>query len=87
MVACCSACSPWRWRTQVSNWLPTQEPASHLARTIYAAIAILVPLNLAALSLLKERGLASRWGARRMGAILLQAGVVMILATGQPDGA
>ncbi len=62
------------------------EPASHLARTIYAAIAILVPLNLAALSLLKERGLASRWGVRRMGAILLQAGVVMILSTGQPTG-
>lgn len=60
------------------------DAASHFARTIHIAIAILAPLNLAALSLLKERGLATRWGARRMGAILLQAGVVMILANGRP---
>lgn len=59
-------------------------PTSHLARTIHVAIAILVPLNLAVLSLLRERGLASRWGVRRLGAILLQALFVLVLATGRP---
>lgn len=57
---------------------------SHFAKTIHAGIAILVPLDLAALSLLRERGLATRWGMRRLGAILFQAAAVVVLATGRP---
>jgi GGDEF domain-containing protein len=56
----------------------------HMPRTVYAAIAILLPLNLCALALLKERGLSSRWGARRLGAIIMQATAVLALATGRP---
>ncbi|MBX9629168.1 MAG: GGDEF domain-containing protein [Burkholderiales bacterium] len=61
-----------------------EDTGGHLSLTVYAAITILLPLNLGALALLKERGLSSRWGARRLGAIVVQATAVLALATGRP---
>jgi len=56
------------------------------ARTVYIALTLLVPLNLAAFALMRERGTLNGHGALRLGAILLQvavtAGVVM---TGQAE--
>ncbi len=45
-------------------------------RTVFAALCVFVPLNLAALVLLRERGIFSFYGLRRGGAIALQALVV-----------
>lgn len=50
------------------------------ARTIYIALTLFVPLNLAALALLPERGTFNRHGALRLGAILLQAAVTAWVA-------
>ena len=43
------------------------------ARTIFAAVCVFVPLNLATLSVLRERGVFTFYGARRLGSIALQA--------------
>ncbi len=43
------------------------------ARTVYVALSVFVPLNLAALAVLPERGAFNRHGALRLAAILLQA--------------
>jgi len=55
-------------------------------RAIYAAVCVLVPLNLAALSLLNERGIFTYYGARRGLALALQAMLtVWIVASGQTE--
>ena len=43
------------------------------ARTVYAAICILAPLNLLALTVLRERGIFNHYGFRRAGTIAIQA--------------
>ncbi len=45
---------------------------SFAARTVYASICILAPLNLLVLPLLRERGIFNLYGIRRGGAIALQ---------------
>ena len=45
-------------------------------RTVFTALCVFVPLNLAALVLLRERGIFSFYGVRRGGTIALQALVV-----------
>ena len=56
------------------------------ARTVYIALTLFVPLNLAALALMPERGTFNRHGALRLGAVLLQAAVTAWVATaGQAD--
>jgi diguanylate cyclase (GGDEF)-like protein len=47
---------------------------------VYQAVTLLLPLNLAVLALLRERGMLSPSGLIRLSAVLLQAGVV-VLAT------
>lgn len=42
------------------------------ARTVFAALCLFVPMNLAALALLKERGAFNRHGLQRLGLILAQ---------------
>jgi len=54
-----------------------------LQQTVLAGIALFVPLNLAALSLLRERGIFSQYGLRRVGTITLQALLVVWLVTRQ----
>ena len=56
------------------------------ARTVYLALTLFVPLNLAALALMPERGTFNRHGALRLGAILLQAALTAWMArAGQAD--
>lgn len=56
------------------------------ARTVYIALTVFVPLNLAALALIPERGSFNRHGVLRLGAILLQAVLTAWMATaGQAD--
>ena len=62
----------------ISRWLPRDPDAFQLA-------AILVPLNLAAVALLPERGTFTESGLWHWGAVLGQAGAVaVILALGDP---
>ena len=56
------------------------------ARTVYLALTLFVPLNLAALAILPERGTFNRHGALRLGTILLQAALAAWVAmAGQAD--
>lgn len=54
------------------------------ARAVYAALTVLVPLNLAALALLPERGALSRAGWLRLAAVGLQAALTAWLAMAAP---
>lgn len=45
------------------------------ARALFAAVCLFVPLNLAALSVLRERGVFTFYGARRLGSIALQMAI------------
>jgi diguanylate cyclase (GGDEF)-like protein len=54
----------------------------HPARAVYAALTVLVPLNLAALALLPERGPFTRDGALRLAAVGLQAALTAWVAAG-----
>lgn len=56
------------------------------ARTVYVALSVFVPLNLAALAMLPERGAFNRHGALRLGAIVLQAALTAWVATAGPAG-
>ena len=56
------------------------------ARTVYVALSVFVPLNLAALAVLPERGAFNRHGALRLGAIVLQAALTAWVATAGPAG-
>jgi diguanylate cyclase (GGDEF)-like protein len=51
------------------------------ARAVYAALTVLVPLNLAALALMPERGAFSNAGWMRLAAVLLQAACAGWFAT------
>ncbi len=62
-------------------WLQ-QGLAAAPARTVYAGLTILVPLNLALLALLPERGIFNRHGTLRLGVLVLQAALVGWAATG-----
>jgi diguanylate cyclase (GGDEF)-like protein len=55
-------------------------------RTVFGALCIFVPLNLAALVLLRERGIFSFYGLRRGGTIALQALVVAWIVAEQRTG-
>jgi len=56
------------------------------ARTVYIALTLFVPLNLAAFALMRERGTLNGHGALRLGAILLQVAVTAGVAmTGQAE--
>lgn len=58
--------------------------AGNPARGIYIALAVLVPLNLAALAVLPERGALSRDGWLRLAAVVLQAAFTAWLALAAP---
>ena len=55
-------------------------------RTVFSALCVFVPLNLAALVLLHERGIFSFYGVRRGGTIALQALVVAWIIAEQRTG-
>lgn len=56
------------------------------ARAIYLALCIFVPLNLAFLAFLRERGTLNPYGARRLLLLLIEVGVVAALIEGGHDG-
>ncbi|MFH1904923.1 MAG: GGDEF domain-containing protein [bacterium] len=53
------------------------EASMGLGRIVYNAVSILLPLNLAVFSLIKERGIVTIRGLWRMSLILLQASIVV----------
>jgi diguanylate cyclase (GGDEF)-like protein len=55
-------------------------------RTVFGALCVFVPLNLAALVVLRERGIFSFYGVRRGGAIALQALIVAWIVVDQRAG-
>ncbi len=56
------------------------------ARTVYVALSVFVPLNLAVLAVLPERGAFNRHGALRLGAIVLQAALTAWVASAEQAG-
>lgn len=58
-------------------WPGTDQPAHDIARQ---TVALLLPLNLAALSLIRERGLITKAGGARLLSIGAQAALVLLIA-------
>lgn len=56
-------------------------------RLVYHAVALLLPLNLAAIALLPERGSLTPSGLRRWAAIVAQVGLIVLLARTVPASA
>ena len=56
------------------------------ARTIYLALCIFVPVNLAFLSFLQERGALNPYGGRRLVLLLIEIGVVVAIIEGGHGG-
>jgi len=66
-------------------WLQEGVDGFH-ARAIYAALAVFVPLDLALLSLLPERGVLNRHGALRFGVLLAQIAITAwVFVAGRAD--
>jgi diguanylate cyclase (GGDEF)-like protein len=63
-------------------WL-TLRADGFMWRTVFVALCLCVPLNLAVLSVLRERGVFTLYGVRRVGAILLEIGVTAWIVTQQ----
>lgn len=57
-------------------------PAEFVSRTIYAAVCILVPLNLAFLAAVRERGALNGYGGRRLAALLIAVGIAAAVIFG-----
>jgi diguanylate cyclase (GGDEF)-like protein len=55
-----------------------------IAPPVYQAVAFLVPINLVGLSWIKERGTFTPLGQARLGAILVQAAMIILLASTMP---
>ena len=56
------------------------------ARTIYLALCFFVPINLAFLSFLQERGALNPYGGRRLVLLLIEIGIVVAIIEGSHDG-
>ena len=52
-------------------------PANFYARTVFAAVCVFVPLNLAGLSVLRERGIFNIYGMQRFGVIAVESVFVL----------
>jgi diguanylate cyclase (GGDEF)-like protein len=59
---------------------------AHAARAIYLALVVFVPLNLALLAVLPERGIFNRHGAARLGFVLLQVAIAAWVAAAPQPG-
>ena len=57
-------------------------PSGFPARTVFAALCLFVPLNLALLSVLPERGALNTYGARRLILILIELSATLALLAG-----
>ncbi len=58
------------------------EAAGFSARTVYVALCIFVPFNLALLSFVRERGALNLYGARRLGLLVAEIGVTAAIVFG-----
>lgn len=61
-------------------------PQDFVSRTVYAAICIFVPLNLAFLASVQERGAFNAHGGRRLAALLIAIGVTAAVISGGHAG-
>lgn len=61
------------------HYLASDFQSGLAARTLYGAICITVPLNLGALSWLRERGIANAYGARRCMIVLVQIAFIALV--------
>jgi len=59
------------------------EAAGFSARTVYVALCIFVPFNLALLSFVRERGALNLYGARRLGLLVAEIGVTAAIVLGE----
>ncbi len=67
----------------ISEILPTGAPGHGASgQVVYAALVILLPVNLVILAFLRERGVMTLWGLYRISMLLNQVVIVAILATG-----
>ena len=57
-------------------------PEDFVSKTIYAAVCLLVPLNLAFLASVHERGALNAYGARRLAALPIAAGMTVAVIYG-----
>lgn len=61
-------------------------PANFYARTVFAAVCVFVPLNLAGLSVLRERGVFNIYGMQRFGVIAVESVFVLwVLLAGRQE--
>ncbi len=58
------------------------EPLSFVPRTVYLALCVFVPLNLALLSMVRERGALNLYGARRLGLLAIELGATAAVVAG-----
>jgi diguanylate cyclase (GGDEF)-like protein len=61
-------------------------PEDFVSRTIYGAICIFVPLNLAFLAMVHERGALNTYGGRRLAALLIAIGITAAVISGDHFG-
>jgi diguanylate cyclase (GGDEF)-like protein len=61
-------------------------PQDFVSRTVYGAICIFVPLNLAFLASVQERGALNTYGGRRLAALLIAIGVTAAVISGGHAG-
>ncbi len=60
----------------VVEWVLSHAPAGDVRRLVYRAAGVLLPLNLAVIALMRERGTFTRAGLVRLGLILTQVAAV-----------
>ncbi|HEX9704598.1 MAG TPA: hypothetical protein VGA20_05080, partial [Gemmatimonadales bacterium] len=61
----------------LAEWVLRQTPVGPAGRFLFQATAFLVPLNLAAITLMTERGTFTRMGLLRLGLLFVQVGAVL----------
>ncbi|HEX7811545.1 MAG TPA: GGDEF domain-containing protein [Burkholderiales bacterium] len=62
------------------------QPAEFVSNTVYAVLCILVPLNLAILTWVRERGALNSYGWRRLAALLIAVGLTAAVIFGEYKG-
>jgi diguanylate cyclase (GGDEF)-like protein len=64
----------------LAEWVVAAGPGGVAGRAVFQATALLLPLNLAAIALMTDRGLVTRMGIARLVVLALQVAAVMFLA-------
>ncbi|MGQ0714840.1 MAG: diguanylate cyclase [Gemmatimonadaceae bacterium] len=69
------------------EWAIDHTRAGEMGRFVWQATAVLLPLNLAAVMLMSERGIFTRFGLARIGVLIAQLGLVAVAIFYAPDAA